>query len=152
MNDTAPESKIISKRLKVGLEIHVELQTRSKMFTRTPNVAHPDFENSAPNTLVDPVVAALPGTLPVMNRAAVEMSMLVGLSLGCEIARFSKWDRKNYYYPDLPKGYQISQYDLPLCHDGEFTIRASSGEETFSVSKASHTCVSPGVAFAGGSI
>lgn len=129
MNDTASDSKIISKRLKVGLEIHVELQTRSKMFTRTPNVAHPDFENSAPNTLVDPVVAALPGTLPVMNRAAVEMSMLVGLSLGCEIARFSKWDRKNYYYPDLPKGYQISQYDLPLCHDGEFTIRSASGDD-----------------------
>ena len=129
MNDTSSESKIISKRLKVGLEIHVELQTRSKMFTRTPNVAHPDFENSAPNTLVDPVVAALPGTLPVMNRAAVEMSMLVGLALECEIARFSKWDRKNYYYPDLPKGYQISQFDLPLCHDGQFMIRSSSGEE-----------------------
>ena len=129
MSDTPSESKIISKRLKVGLEIHVELQTRSKMFTRTPNVAHPDFEHCEPNTLVDPVVAALPGTLPVMNRAAIEMSMLVGLALGCEIARFSKWDRKNYYYPDLPKGYQISQYDLPLCHDGEFMIRSVSGED-----------------------
>jgi aspartyl-tRNA(Asn)/glutamyl-tRNA(Gln) amidotransferase subunit B len=125
MNDVA----IRSKRLKVGLEIHVELQTRSKMFTRTPNVAHPDYEDAPPNTLVDPVVAALPGTLPVMNRAAVEMSMLVGLALGCDIARFSKWDRKNYYYPDLPKGYQISQYDLPLCHDGAFTIRSESGED-----------------------
>lgn len=123
------EAPIRSKRLKVGLEIHVELQTRSKMFTRTPNVAHPDFEDAAPNTLVDPVVAALPGTLPVMNRAAVEMSMLVGLALGCDIARFSKWDRKNYYYPDLPKGYQISQYDLPLCHDGAYTIRTADGTE-----------------------
>ena len=123
------EVAIRSKRLKVGLEIHVELQTRSKMFTRTPNVAHPDFENAEPNTLVDPVVAALPGSLPVMNRAAVEMSMLVGLALGCDIARFSKWDRKNYYYPDLPKGYQISQYDLPLCHDGEFLIRSEEGTE-----------------------
>ncbi|MDG2031403.1 MAG: Asp-tRNA(Asn)/Glu-tRNA(Gln) amidotransferase subunit GatB [Phycisphaerales bacterium] len=125
MNDVA----IRTKRLKVGLEIHVELQTRSKMFTRTPNVAHPDFEDAPPNTLVDPVVAALPGTLPVMNRAAVEMSMLVGLALGCDIARFSKWDRKNYYYPDLPKGYQISQYDLPLCHDGEFMIRTDEGDD-----------------------
>jgi len=120
---------IRSKSLKVGLEIHVELKTRSKMFTRTPNVAHPDFEDAAPNTLVDPVVAALPGTLPVMNRVAVEMSMLVGLALHCDIARFSKWDRKNYYYPDLPKGYQISQYDLPLCHDGWHMIQSASGEE-----------------------
>ena len=125
MNDVP----IRSKRLKVGLEIHVELQTRSKMFTRTPNVAHPDFQDAPPNTLVDPVVAALPGTLPVMNKAAVEMSMLVGLALGCDIARYSKWDRKNYYYPDLPKGYQISQYDLPLCHDGAFHIRSESGED-----------------------
>ena len=104
-----PDVAIRSKRLKVGLEIHIELMTRSKMFTRTPNVAHPEFEDAPANTLVDPVVAALPGTLPVMNKAAVEMSMLVGLALNCEIARFSKWDRKNYYYPDLPKGYQISQ-------------------------------------------
>ena len=118
---------IRTKQLKVGLEIHVELQTRSKMFTRTPNVAHPDFEGAEPNTLVDPVVAALPGTLPVMNKSAVEMSMLVGLALGCEISRFSKWDRKNYYYPDLPKGYQISQYDLPLCLGGAFTINSVSG-------------------------
>ncbi|MAJ45695.1 MAG: glutaminyl-tRNA synthase (glutamine-hydrolyzing) subunit B [Planctomycetes bacterium TMED75] len=118
---------IRTKQLKVGLEIHVELQTRSKMFTRTPNVAHPDFEGAEPNTLVDPVVAALPGTLPVMNKSAVEMSMLVGLALGCEISRFSKWDRKNYYYPDLPKGYQISQYDLPLCEGGSFTINSVSG-------------------------
>ena len=119
---------IRTKQLKVGLEIHVELQTRSKMFTRTPNVAHPDFENAEPNTLVDPVVAALPGTLPVMNKAAVEMSMLVGLALECEVSSFSKWDRKNYYYPDLPKGYQISQYDLPLCLNGSFTITSVSGE------------------------
>ena len=124
MNDTP----LRTKQLKVGLEIHVELQTRSKMFTRTPNVAHPEFENAPPNTLVDPVVAALPGTLPVMNKSAVEMSMLVGLALECEISSFSKWDRKNYYYPDLPKGYQISQYDLPLCLNGSYTITSANGE------------------------
>jgi aspartyl-tRNA(Asn)/glutamyl-tRNA(Gln) amidotransferase subunit B len=97
------------------------------MFTRVPNAAHPAHFDEEPNTLIDPVVCALPGSLPVMNKAAVEMSMMVGLALGCGIARFSKWDRKNYYYPDLPKGYQISQYDLPLCHDGRVEIPAAAG-------------------------
>lgn len=119
---------IKSTRLIVGMEIHVELATRSKMFTRTANVAHPDYFNAEPNTFVDPVVAALPGTLPVMNKRAVEMSMMVGLALNCSIAKFSKWDRKNYYYPDLPKGYQISQYDLPLCGDGAIDIPLPGGE------------------------
>ena len=118
----APTAAIVSTRLKVGLEIHVELATRTKMWTRVPNAAHPDQYDAAPNSLIDPVVAALPGTLPVMNRQAVEMSMMVGLALGCSIAPFSKWDRKNYFYPDLPKGYQISQYELPLCHDGQLDV------------------------------
>ncbi len=111
-------AEIKSVTLKVGLEIHVELATRSKMWTRTPNPACPEFDDADPNTLIDPVVLALPGALPVANKAAIEMSMLVGLALGCEIAEFTKWDRKSYYYPDLPKGYQISQYDLPVCFDG----------------------------------
>ena len=111
-------AEIIKSTLLVGLEIHVELATRSKMFSRAPNPAHPDFDGAAPNTLLDPVVLGLPGALPVMNREAVEMAMTVGLALGCSIAPFTKWDRKNYYYPDLPKAYQISQYDLPLCFDG----------------------------------
>ena len=97
------------------------------MFTRTPNVAHPDYFDAAPNTLVDPVVAALPGTLPVMNRRAIELSMMVGLALKCTIAARSKWDRKNYFYPDLPKGYQISQYDMPLCADGSFDLTLTDG-------------------------
>ena len=113
---------IARTRLIVGLEIHVELATRSKMFTRAANPAAAEFEDAAPNTLVDPLVAALPGTLPVMNRAAVEMSAMVGMALGCSIAPHAKWDRKNYVYPDLPKGYQISQYDLPLCFDGAVDI------------------------------
>ncbi len=113
---------IARTRLLVGLEIHVELATRSKMFTRAPNPASPEFEGADPNTLVDPLVAALPGTLPVMNRAAVEMSAMVGMALGCSIADHAKWDRKNYVYPDLPKGYQISQFDLPLCFDGAVDI------------------------------
>ena len=118
---------ITGTRLKIGMEIHVELATRTKMFSRAANLAHPDHYEAEPNTLVDPVVAALPGALPVMNRDAIEMSMMVGMALNCSIAEFSKWDRKNYFYPDLPKGYQISQYDLPLCFDGELSIPADGG-------------------------
>jgi len=109
-------------RLMVGLEVHVELATRSKMFTGAPNVAHPDYDDAGPNTLLDPVVLGMPGVLPVVNERAVEFSMRVGLALGCEIAEYTKWDRKSYYYPDLPKNYQISQYDLPLCGAGEFEL------------------------------
>jgi len=119
---------IVQRRLIIGLEIHVELATRTKMFTSAPSVAHPDHFDAAPNTLVTPVVAALPGTLPVMNRRAIEMSMMVGLALQCTIAKQSKWDRKNYFYPDLPKGYQISQYDQPLCTDGSVELTLASGE------------------------
>ncbi|MEE8153541.1 MAG: Asp-tRNA(Asn)/Glu-tRNA(Gln) amidotransferase subunit GatB [Phycisphaerales bacterium] len=118
---------ITSTRLKIGMEIHVELATRSKMFSRSPNLAHPDYYDAAPNSLVDPVVAALPGALPVMNKRAVELAMMVGLAINCTIAKFSKWDRKNYFYPDLPKGYQISQYDLPLCFDGEVHFTGADG-------------------------
>jgi len=118
---------VSSVRVKIGLEVHVELATRTKMFTRTPNPAHPDYHDAEPNTLIDPVVVALPGTLPVMNAEAVEMSMMVGLALNCTIARYSQWDRKNYFYPDLPKGYQISQYGLPLCGDGAIDIPAAGG-------------------------
>jgi len=125
MPETAAE--IVSTSLTVGLEVHVELATRSKMFTRVGSPACPEFEDAPPNTLIDPVVLGLPGALPVMNKAAVEMSMLVGMALGCSIAEFTKWDRKSYYYPDLPKAYQISQYDLPLCYDGAFDLPLGDG-------------------------
>jgi aspartyl-tRNA(Asn)/glutamyl-tRNA(Gln) amidotransferase subunit B len=115
----------VNTRLMVGLEIHVELSTRTKMFTSAPNVAHRDYDAAAPNTLLSPIVVGLPGTLPVINKRAVEMSMLVGLALGCEISRFTKWDRKSYYYPDLPKNYQISQYDKPLCEGGALEVPRS---------------------------
>jgi aspartyl-tRNA(Asn)/glutamyl-tRNA(Gln) amidotransferase subunit B len=115
----------LTTTLKVGLEIHVELATRTKMWTAAPNVAHPDHFEAGPNTLLDPVVIGLPGTLPVINRAAVEMAARVGLALHCQIAPFTKWDRKSYYYPDLPKNYQISQYDLPLCAHGHLDIPLS---------------------------
>jgi len=108
----------VTARLVVGLEIHVELATRSKMFTSAPNLAHRQYYDAPPNTLCDPVVLGMPGVLPVINKRAVEMSILVGLALNCKVAGFTKWDRKSYYYPDLPKNYQISQYDQPLCVGG----------------------------------
>ncbi|MHC4975228.1 MAG: Asp-tRNA(Asn)/Glu-tRNA(Gln) amidotransferase subunit GatB [Planctomycetota bacterium] len=123
--------EIVAQKLLVGLEIHVQLATRTKMFTRVGSPAHEEFEACEPNTLIDPVVLGLPGALPVMNREAVEMAIRVGLALGCSIAERTKWDRKSYYYPDLPKAYQISQYDLPLCFDGacEFTYEDTEKNE-----------------------
>src|SRR3954467_7406047 len=93
------EREIKSYKVLVGLEIHVQLATASKMFTAAPNGA-PNF-GAAPNSLVDEVVLGLPGVLPVMNKKAVEYAIMVGLALGCKIARHTKWDRKSYYYPDL---------------------------------------------------
>ena len=120
-------SDIVETTLVVGLEIHVELSTRTRMFTRIANVAHRDHFDAPPNTLVDPVVMALPGALPSMNKEAVERSMLVGMALNCRIPDECRWDRKNYFYPDMPKGYQISQYDLPLCVDGFLDIDSANG-------------------------
>ena len=117
----------VEYKVLIGMEIHVQLGTKSKMFTGVANGAHPDHFNSPPNTLVDPVVLGLPGVLPVINKRAVEMAMMVGMALGCNIARFTKWDRKSYYYPDLPKNYQISQYDLPLCGEGAIDLPLADG-------------------------
>ena len=94
---------IASTRTLVGMEIHVELATESKMFSSAQNGALPKRYEAQPNTLVDPLVMALPGSLPVINKRAVAMSMRVGLALNCGISRFTKWDRKNYYYPDKRK-------------------------------------------------
>ena len=101
----------------IGLEVHVQLKTNTKMFTRVP------YQFGAePNTLTNPVVMGLPGTLPVLNYAAIEQTVKVGLLFGANIAEVCKWDRKNYFYPDNPKNYQISQYDQPLCEGGEVEI------------------------------
>ncbi|MDX2148974.1 MAG: Asp-tRNA(Asn)/Glu-tRNA(Gln) amidotransferase subunit GatB [Planctomycetota bacterium] len=124
MQPAISQPVIVRRTLIVGLEIHVELATRTKMFSRAPSPAHAEHHESASNTLIDPTVLGLPGALPIMNRAAVEMSMLVGLALGCRIAPLARWDRKSYFYPDLPKSYQISQYDLPLCFDGSLHLPA----------------------------
>ncbi len=108
----------------VGLEIHVQLATRTKMFC----ACAVEF-GAAPNSRVCPVCLGLPGSLPVMNRLAYEFAVRTALALHCAIAPFTKWDRKSYYYPDLPKNYQISQYDLPLSHDGWMEIPAAGPAE-----------------------
>src|SRR5688572_14097619 len=101
----------------IGLEVHVQLRTKSKMFTSVAaGYGEPE------NTLVDPVVLALPGALPVLNKEALDKIIKAGLILGCEIAPVCKWDRKNYFYPDSPKNYQISQYDQPICLGGAVEI------------------------------
>ncbi len=106
----------------VGLEIHVQLCTKSKMFCGCAV----EF-GAAPNSRVCSVCLGMPGVLPVMNKQAFEYAVLVGLALNCRIPMFTKWDRKSYYYPDLPKNYQISQYDLPLAADGFIEIPLESG-------------------------
>src|SRR5512140_273607 len=101
----------------IGLEVHVQLLTQSKLFCGCSTKF-----GLPPNTATCPVCIGMPGTLPVMNRKAFLLSLKAALALDCQIARFTKWDRKNYYYPDLPKGYQISQFDLPLSEDGYLEI------------------------------
>ena len=108
----------------IGLEVHAELSTKTKIFCSCPT----EF-GAAPNTHVCPVCMAMPGTLPVLNEKVVEYAVKAGLATNCEISRNSKNDRKNYYYPDLPKSYQISQFDKPLCEHGYVEIDTPNGKK-----------------------
>jgi len=106
----------------IGLEVHVQLDTKSKMFCACST----EF-GAPPNTQTCPVCIGMPGALPVMNRRAFELALKTAVALNCEIPRFTKWDRKQYYYPDLPKNYQISQFDLPMSHHGYLPISDPKG-------------------------
>jgi aspartyl-tRNA(Asn)/glutamyl-tRNA(Gln) amidotransferase subunit B len=115
----------------IGLEVHVQLKTKSKMFCRSLNT-----ESEKPNVNICEVCTGHPGVLPVINREAVKKAVLAGLSLNCEVAEFSKFDRKNYFYPDLPKGYQISQFDMPLNGKGCLDITVNGEERKIGITRA----------------
>jgi aspartyl-tRNA(Asn)/glutamyl-tRNA(Gln) amidotransferase subunit B len=108
----------------IGLEVHAEMLTETKMFSACPVV---DSVMAAPNSAVDPLSLGMPGTLPVINQQAMDYGMMVGLALNCEIPPFNQFARKNYFYPDLPKGYQISQYEHPLAVNGHLDITLADG-------------------------
>src|SRR2546421_3643180 len=109
-------------RTVIGLEVHVQLLTQTKLFCGCSTKF-----GLPPSSATCPVCIGMPGVLPVMNRVAFELALKVALALNCRIAPFTKWDRKNYFYPDLPKNYQISQYDLPFSHDGWLEIELPEG-------------------------
>ena len=114
----------------IGLEVHVELKTKTKIFCSCPN----EF-GSEPNTNVCPRCLGLPGTLPVLNEKVLEYAIKAGLALNCEIAEFSKFDRKNYFYPDLTKAYQISQFDLPICEHGYLDIDVDGNHKRIGITR-----------------
>jgi aspartyl-tRNA(Asn)/glutamyl-tRNA(Gln) amidotransferase subunit B len=128
---SAPTLAATDYEIVIGLEVHAQLLTQSKMFCRCPA----DYANAAPNTHNCPICMGFPGVLPVINRQAVEYTIMTALALNCQIAEFSKFDRKNYFYPDLPKGYQISQYDTPLSHDGWLNLRVGDEERRIGITR-----------------
>ena len=116
----------------IGIEVHCQLKTASKMFCGCST----DYDGAAPNSHVCPVCLGLPGALPTINRRAVEHVLATGIAIGATTPDKTRWDRKNYFYPDLPKGYQISQYDLPLASAGRLAIETSEGPVTIGITRA----------------
>jgi aspartyl-tRNA(Asn)/glutamyl-tRNA(Gln) amidotransferase subunit B len=116
----------------IGIEVHCQLRTASKMFCACSNA----YDGAPPNSLVCPVCLGLPGALPTINRRAVEGVLATGAAIGATTPGATRWDRKNYFYPDLPKGYQISQYDLPLAANGRLTVETSAGPVTIGITRA----------------
>ncbi len=128
---TAEASVTTDYEIVIGLEVHSQLLTASKMFCRCPA----DYANAAPNTHCCQICMGFPGVLPVMNQQAVDYMIMTALALHCEIPDFSKFDRKNYFYPDLPKGYQISQYDMPLSRNGYLTVNLHGEEKRIGITR-----------------
>jgi aspartyl-tRNA(Asn)/glutamyl-tRNA(Gln) amidotransferase subunit B len=116
----------------IGIEVHVQLRTASKMFCGCST----DVQEAPPNSVTCPVCLGLPGALPVINRLAVEHVLATGLAIGAQAPESTRWDRKNYFYPDLPKGYQISQYDLPLTSGGVLSVETSDGSVEVGIRRA----------------
>ena len=128
---TASAPDAVDYEVVIGLEVHSQLLTASKMFCR----CDANYANAAPNSHVCPVCMGFPGVLPVTNRKAIDFTIMTALALNCEIPEYSKFDRKNYFYPDLPKGYQISQYDRPLSRVGYLTIRLDGHEKRIGITR-----------------
>ena len=116
----------------IGLEVHVQLNTKTKLFCNCDN----DAFGAEPNTRVCPVCMAFPGQLPVLNKSALDKSVVAALALGCEIKPFSKFDRKNYFYPDLPSGYQISQFDQPVSENGKVSVEINGKIREIGITRA----------------
>ena len=114
----------------IGLEVHAELSTKSKIFCSCTTEFGGDV-----NTHICPICIGMPGTLPVLNKKVVEYAVRAGLATNCSISEYSKMDRKNYFYPDLPKAYQISQYDIPLCYDGYIDIDVNGTEKRIGITR-----------------
>src|SRR5829696_6781291 len=115
-------------RVVIGLEVHVQLLTRTKLFCGCGTKF-----GQPPNSATCAVCIGMPGVLPVMNRRAFELAVRAALALDCSIASYTKWDRKNYYYPDLPKNYQISQFDLPFSNEGGLEINTAAGTKKIGI-------------------
>src|SRR3990170_1269087 len=130
--ETEPASVLDRYEAVIGIEVHSQLKTASKMFCGCSTA----YDGAAPNTHVCPVCLGLPGALPVINRRAVEHVLATGMAIEAATPEATRWDRKNYFYPDLPKGYQISQYDLPLASAGRLAIETSDGAFTVGITRA----------------